>query len=124
MGSSPNPRSVHQLSVKKMLHRLGNYLEDSFCVLVNKVKASLSNLVKKLQLCVCLVFLGLVEGIRVCHSVRSLEEIPTSRPRKSKSKPGALGVCGGLLLPLQLISLLLFLLVEPIKASLLLHKEE
>ena len=30
--------------------------------MVNKVKASLSNLVKKLQFCVCLVFLNLVEG--------------------------------------------------------------
>ena len=37
-----------------------NYLENSFCVLVDKVKASLGNLVKKLLFCICLVFLGLV----------------------------------------------------------------
>ena len=39
---------------------LENYLENSFCVLVDKVKASLGNLVKKLLFCICLVFLGLV----------------------------------------------------------------
>ena len=37
-----------------------NYLENCFCVLVNEVEASLGNLVKKLLLSICFVFLRLV----------------------------------------------------------------
>lgn len=60
MESSPNPHSVDRLSGQSV-DWLQNYLQNSFCVLVDEVKASLGNLVKKLLLCICLVFLGLVE---------------------------------------------------------------
>ena len=43
-------------------------LENSFCVLVDEVKASLSNLVKKLLFCVRLIFLNL-EGQWCNHKV-------------------------------------------------------
>ena len=39
-----------------------NYLKNSFCLLVDELKASLSNLVEKLLLCIGFVFLHLVGG--------------------------------------------------------------